>query len=146
MLSLVRREPFRGLVRWGPDLERWWNRGWVQPWPLTLLEAGMPVDMFETKDSYVAKVALPGAKPEDFEVSLVGNVLTIKAETKADEQCEENDYIYRECHYGKVERSVTVPDQVKAEDIKAEYERGVLTVTIPKAESRVAKTVKVTAK
>jgi HSP20 family protein len=93
-----------------------------------------PVDVFEEKDAVRIVAELPGVKAEDVQISLENTVLTIRGEKKqvAEEQTE-RVHRYERC-YGVFERSFTVPITIDAEHIKAAYEDGVLSVTLPKVE------------
>jgi HSP20 family protein len=90
--------------------------------------------MYEENDNVVVKAAIPGAKAEDIDVSINGDVLTIKGETKSSEEIEEENYIYREQRYGSFSRSVGLPANVNTEDAEADFEDGILTLTMPKLE------------
>jgi HSP20 family protein len=94
----------------------------------------------------MVKTAVPGVKPEDIDISIVGNSLTIKGETKAEEKVEKQDYILQERHYGSFERSMRLPDGVLADKTEASFKDGILTLTVPKAAEARPKTIKVQAK
>jgi HSP20 family protein len=102
--------------------------------------------MYETDDTIVVKSAIAGIKPEDLDVSVTGDTLTIKGETKAEEEVKEESYIRRERRYGSFCRSLAIPTAVVADKAKAEFEDGVLTLTLPKAEEVKPKAIKVKAK
>ena len=106
----------------------------------------MPVDMYETEDSVVVTAAVPGVKPEDIDITVTGDTLTIKGETRAEEEVKEENYIRRECRYGSFCRSLTVPVSIVADKAEAEFENGVLTLTLHKAEEVKPKPIKVKAK
>jgi HSP20 family protein len=111
-------------------------------WPVTTQEDGgslvgqwvPPVDVFEDKDAVRIVAELPGVKPEDVQISLENNVLTVRGEKR--QTAEENsDRVHRyERYYGIFERSFSVPTTVDAEHIKATYDLGVLTIRLPKME------------
>jgi HSP20 family protein len=92
------------------------------------------VDVFEEADAIRIAAELPGVRPEDIKISLEGNVLTIHG-TKQQEAEEKTERVHRyERTYGAFERSFTLPASVESKDIKANYDNGVLTVTLPKSE------------
>lgn len=93
-----------------------------------------PVDVFEEKDALRIAAELPGVKPEDVTISVENKILSIRGEKRqlAQEKTERG-HRYERC-YGVFERSFTIPTTVDGEHIKASYENGVLTVTLPKAE------------
>jgi HSP20 family protein len=93
-----------------------------------------PVDVFEEADAIRIMAEVPGVKPEDVKIAVEGNVLTIQG-TKQQVAEERTERVHRyERTYGQFERSFTLPATVDAEHIKARYESGVLTVTLPKVE------------
>jgi HSP20 family protein len=93
-----------------------------------------PVDVLEEKEQIRIVVELPGLKPEDVNISLEGNALTISG-TKVQQAEERTERVHRyERAYGSFERSFTLPSSVDAQNIKATYQHGVLTVTLPKTE------------
>ncbi|HEX4574373.1 MAG TPA: Hsp20/alpha crystallin family protein [Gemmatimonadales bacterium] len=93
-----------------------------------------PVDIFEEADAIRIVAEVPGLKPEDVKISLENNVLTIHG-TKDQVAEERTERVHRyERTYGRFERGFTLPATVDANGIKAAYEHGVLTVTLPKAE------------
>jgi|SRR5579884_100372 HSP20 family protein len=93
-----------------------------------------PVDIVEEADAIRIMAEVPGVKPEDVKISVEGNVLTIHG-TKQQVAEERTERVHRyERTYGVFERSFTLPATVDAGNIKATYEHGVLTVTLPKAE------------
>ena len=139
------------LVRWNPvreaaELMNEFDR--VLEYPLLRQRWGMPLrtnevvgswnlalDVAEKGDVFTVKASLPGISPDDLNVTLEDNVLTIQGETKEDETIEENSYHIRERRYGSFSRSVRFPVPAEGDKVEAEYENGVLTLTIPKAEA-----------
>jgi HSP20 family protein len=116
--------------------------GWLAPWGAE----GLAVDMYETDENVVVKTSVPGIKAEDIDITITGDTLTIKGETKAEEKVEKANYIRQERRYGAFSRSVTLPTSIVAEEAKAEFENGVLTLTLPKAEEVKPKTIQVKTK
>jgi len=102
-----------------------------------------PIDMYHTANDVVVKAALPGVKPDDVEITIVGDTLTIKGEAKAEEEVKREDYLYQERRYGAFSRSVTLPSGLDTDKAEATFENGVLTLTIPKVEKVKPKQVKV---
>jgi HSP20 family protein len=148
MTKLVRWEPFHDLVSLREAMSRLFEESFVRPqagWPAPV-GAGTPaVDMYETDETIVVKAAIPDVKPEDLDISVTGDTLTIKGETKAEEEVKKEHYIRRERRYGSFCRSLTIPVLVVADKAKAEFENGVLTLTLPKAEEAKPKVIKVKA-
>jgi HSP20 family protein len=147
--NLVRWEPWSDLMSLREAMDRLFEESVVRPragWLAPLGAASLAVDMYETDDKVVVKTAVPGVKPEDIDVSITGDVLTIKGETKTEEKVEKADYIRQERRYGAFSRSLSLPSMVVADKASAEFENGVLILTLPKAEEVKPKTIKVKAK
>jgi len=106
----------------------------------------MAVDMYQTDEDVIVKASLPGVKPEDIHVTVNDNVLTISGEVKQEEEVKNAVYHLRERRYGTYSRSITLPVPVQVDKAKAEYENGVLTLTLPKAEEVRPKTITVKVK
>ena len=103
----------------------------------------LALDVMENPDSYVVKASVPGIKPEDIEVTIDNNMLTIKGETKEESEHEDGNYHLRERRSGSFYRSVSLPANVKEDKIEAVNENGVLTLTLPKAEEAKPKKIEV---
>jgi len=106
--------------------------------------ARLPLDVYSTEDEIVIVAPIPGVKPEDVDITLEGDNLTIKGEIKP--PIENVDYIMQERWYGPFSRSLVINVPVDANKIEATFENGLLTVVIPKAEEVKPKTIKVQAK
>jgi HSP20 family protein len=148
MASIVRWEPFRDMVALREAMDRMVEEGLVRaPAPFAgWMPGGLAVDMYETDDSVVIKTAIPGMKAEDIEVSVTGDTLTIRAETKEETEVKRESYLRRERRFGSCCRSVTLPGGLEADKAEADYTDGVLTLTFPKAEEVKPKSIKVAAK
>jgi HSP20 family protein len=123
-------------------------RPWDDRWLLTRTDGSrvLPLDMYETDEDVVVKATVPGVKPEDLNITVTEDVLTIKGETKAEEEVERENYHLRERRYGAFQRSVRLPASVKPDKAEAVFKNGVLTLTLPKADEVRPKTIKVKAK
>ena len=95
----------------------------------------VPLDVYEDGNNLVIKAALPGIKPEDLNIEVRDNVLTISGETKENVEQKGKGYLLNERRSGQFKRTVTLPYDVDADKAEAEYEDGVLTLTLPKAEA-----------
>ena len=116
--------------------------GWIAP----MGAADLAIDMYETKDDVVVKAALPGIKPEQVEVTITGDTLSIRGESTEENEVREENYLRKERRFGSFCRSVVLPSGIKADKADAMFENGVLTLKIPKAEETKAKTIKVKTK
>jgi HSP20 family protein len=147
------RKPAEIVPRWG-EIDRWFDRlaedFWRRPfpslfgerWPFPTISLKAPsLDLFEEKDEMVVKADLPGLSKEDIEVTVAGDVVTIKGEKKKEEEIKEKDYYRRERSYGSFARSVQLPCEVKADQIKAQFKDGVLEIRMPKTEEAKKKSI-----
>jgi HSP20 family protein len=105
-----------------------------------------PVDIYEDKENVLVKAELPGLKKEDIEISLQEGYLTLSGERKHEEERKEADVYRSERWEGRFHRAISLPCRVDAEKIKAIYNEGVLTVTLPKAEESKPKQIPITIK
>jgi HSP20 family protein len=148
--NIVRWEPFSEMMSLREAMNKLFEDSFIRPGsmiaPFETGAMGIAVDVIETKENVVVKASVPGIKPEDIDVSVTGDVLTIKGETQAEEKIEQGSYIRQERHFGAFQRSLTLPTVVVADKAKAEFEHGVLTLTLPKAEESKPKTIKVKTK
>jgi HSP20 family protein len=108
--------------------------------------AVVPLDIYESGDKVIVKAAAPGVAAEDIEVTITGDMLTIKGEMKAEEKVEKGNYLRQERRYGNFCRQVSLPAGVKTEGVQATFKDGVLTLELAKTEAVKTKTVKVVTK
>lgn len=97
-------------------------------------EGQLALDMYQTKDSLVVKSTIAGVRPEDIDVTVNDNVLTISGERMQQDEVRDKDYYMQECYWGEFSRSVELPEEFDPEGISAEIKDGILTVMIPKSE------------
>jgi len=95
--------------------------------------ASMPVDVTEEGDRDVVTASIPGSPADDIDVTVHDGVLTIKAETQSEAAQQEANYRLRERHVGSVQRRFTLPSTVDEDHVVAQYDHGVLTLSLPKA-------------
>ncbi len=147
-MTLMRWEPFREIMSLRDAMDRLFEDSFVRPSRLWSELAGETpaVDMYQTEKDVVVKASLPGLKPEEVDIAITGDVLTIKGEHKEEEEEKKADYFRRELRYGAFSRSLTIPVPVKAEKAEANFENGVVTITLPKVEEAKPKQIKVKAK
>ncbi|MEJ2048040.1 MAG: Hsp20/alpha crystallin family protein, partial [Dehalococcoidia bacterium] len=134
MVNLVRWEPFREVISLRQAMDRLFEDSFVGLPRLTMDGSGeFPIDIYQDKKNLVVKAALPGVKPEELDITIADDILTIRGEHKEEQESEEDDYIHRERYYGAFSRSVAIPTKVKSDKAEASFEEGVLTLTLPKA-------------
>jgi HSP20 family protein len=147
MASIVRWEPFRDMMTLRDAMDRMFEERFVRPpMPFGWGEGYLAVDIYETEDNVVVKTAIPGVKAEEIAVSVTGDTLTVKAESKEEEEIQRENYLRRERRFGSYCRSVTLPGGLETEKAEADYSDGVLTLIFPKAEEVKPKSIKVTTK
>jgi HSP20 family protein len=148
MASLIKWEPLSDLVSLRDAMDRLFEDSFVHMRGLPAIFGSEPLalDVFETTDSVVVETAVAGVKPEEIEITITGDLLTIKGETRAEEKVEKANYIRQERRYGAFQRSVQLPGSLVTDKAEATFEDGVLTLTIPKSEESKPKTIKVEAK
>ena len=98
-------------------------------------EGQLSIDVYQTPGEIIIQSTIAGVKPEDIDISINNDLLTIRGHRSMDKKIKEENYLYRECYWGSFSRSIILPVEVEAEKIEAELENGVLTVTLPKAKS-----------
>jgi len=103
----------------------------------------MPLDVYTTGDALVVEAALPGVKPEDVQVSILGDTLTLNATSGSERTAEEGGYHVQEVRRGRFARTVTLPSGVKSDAASATFENGILKLWIPKAEQAKPRQIKV---
>ena len=129
-MAIIRWDPFRDMTQVTNQFNRLVDQVWNGR-----QESWLPaVDVFDTKDAVVLKAELAGMDPDEIQIEVEDNVLTIKGERKFEETVDEERYYRVERRFGSFQRDLALPQGVKPEDIAAAYEDGILTVTVPKAE------------
>jgi HSP20 family protein len=106
-------------------------------------EGELALDIFQTKDSVVVKSTIAGVKPEDLDITIADNLVTIRGERKQEEQIKKEDYLLTECYWGGFYRSFELPVEVDADKANADIKDGILTLTLPKLAKSRTKKVKV---
>ena len=148
-MSIVRWEPFRDFMTLREAMDRLFEDSFVGPRPrewVSAAEGTLALDVYQTDDAAVVKTAVPGVKPDDIDITVSGNTLSISGETKEEEEVKEENYIRRERRVGSFSRSVVLPEGLEVDKAEASFEDGVLTLTIPKAPESKPKVVKITGK
>jgi len=98
-------------------------------------EGQLSIDVFQTDKAIVIKSTIAGVKPEDIDISINNDMLTIRGKREMNEEIREENYLYKECYWGSFSRSIILPVEVQEDKIDALLENGVLSVTLPKAKS-----------
>jgi len=144
MRIITRWEPQRGLTTLQDQINRVFSDSFDRTGEEGSLTAWAPaVDIYETEHELVVKADLPDIDPKDLDIRVENNILTIRGERKFEKQVNEDKYLRVERSYGSFARSFTLANTVNAEAIKADYQNGVLTLSIPKREEAKPKQIKV---
>lgn len=106
-------------------------------------EGQLNIDMYQTKDNVIIKSTIAGVRPEDIDITVANDMVTVKGSRKKEEAVVQDDYFYQECYWGSFSRSVIVPVDIDSEHIEADLKDGILTIVIPKAAKAKTKKVKV---
>jgi HSP20 family protein len=142
--TLSRFEPFRGVNTLQEQINRLFGEAFDRSSDQASLASWAPaVDIYETEHELVVKADLPDVKPEDLDVRVENNILTIRGERKFEKKVHEENYLRVERAYGAFSRSFSLASTVNTEAIKADYKDGVLSLTIPKREEAKPKQIKV---
>jgi HSP20 family protein len=105
-------------------------------WLGTEFEEGqLSIDVYQTPESLVVKSTIAGVKPDDIDIAINNDLLTIRGKREMLEKINDNSYLFRECYWGSFSRSIILPVEVIPEKIDASLENGVLTVILPKAKT-----------
>lgn len=126
------------IVRWNPQVNRMhrFNEferflGGQMNMPVY---RGLPLDVVESEDGFIVNASVPGINPDDVEITIEEDVLSIKGEVSNESESDEETYLIRERRSGSFGRSIRFPVEVDAEAVEATYENGVLTLNVPKVE------------
>jgi len=115
------RQDLSRFFDWGPA----WSRGQISTWQPNL-------DIYQTETEVVAMVEIPGVNPEDVDVTVTKNMLSVKGNLKQSEEVKEEGYFRSERRFGAFQRVVPLPAEVKANETKASFKNGVLEIRMPK--------------
>jgi HSP20 family protein len=144
-MAIERWDPFREAVSLRDAMNTLFQESFVRP-----SNGGghggftaLPLDVSENENDFVVKGSLPGVKPEDVQITVHGDTLTIQGESKSAEEKKGEHWHLRERRFGSFQRSVSLPTAVDSERAEAQFEHGVLTLTLPKSESAKPRQIKI---
>jgi len=139
MKTLVRVNPMSDFRAMDEMLERFFGRSpMISPNATTL-----PIDVFDRDGKLVVKAAIPGIAPENLDIQIEGNVLTIRGEVKSEYENQDVKVYRREMSYGSFARSIRLPDDIDIEHADAEFDNGFVTIAFPKLEEEKPKSIQV---
>lgn len=139
-MTVDRWDPFRDVMTFREAMDRWLQHGISGTGQLlsNMRSEAMPIDLIERDDAFVLRAAVPGVVPEDVEVTMQGERITLRAEMRAEQERAGDIWLVREQRSGTVQRSITLPSAVSTENAEARIENGVLTLRLPKAHGATA--------
>ncbi|HCI79712.1 MAG TPA: Hsp20/alpha crystallin family protein [Ktedonobacter sp.] len=147
-MSLVPQDSFDVFMPLRDAMNRLFEESVIGPRVELFTGRTFPIDVYEAQDKqhYVIEAALPGLKPEDVQITVMNDILTIRVTKKSEEKVEKGNYIRQERYEGEMSRSITLPTTIDADKVQATYEHGVLTIHIPRADTAKPKQISISAK
>jgi HSP20 family protein len=147
MNKLVRWQPMNDLVSLREAMDRLFEDSWVTPRTWTAMSnwTEPTLDIYETRDHVVVRAAIPGYKPEEVEITVTGNVLSLQGQTREETEDKDKNYLRRETRLGSFTRTIELPSGLQSDKADAKFENGMLTISLPKAEEVKPKSIKVRA-
>lgn len=139
-MALERWDPFRDVVSLRDAMNSLLQESFVRAPDGS---AALPLDVSENEREFVIKASLPGVKPDDVRITVHGDLLTIRAETKAEEEKKGDTWHLRERRFGVFQRSLNLGTSVVSDKAQAKFEQGVLVLTLPKADEARPKQIKI---
>lgn len=146
-MTMQRWEPFKEMMTLRNAMDRLFDESVIRPSVyLYGSDATIALDVYQTANDVVVKASLPGYKPEEVDISVTGDTVSIKGEHQEEKETQEENYWLKERHVGSFARAITIPTEIRSEKTEASFENGVLTLTLPKAEEVKPKQIKIQAK
>ena len=144
-MALDRWDPFREMMSFREAMDRWLQQGISGTGQLlsSMRPDSIAMDVIEHDDAFEIRASVPGVKPEDVEVVVQGERVTVRAEVRGDEERRGDNWLMREHRYGTMQRSVTLPAPVSSDNAEARIEHGVLTLRLPKLQGAQARRITV---
>ena len=146
MSNLIRWEPVREMMTLREAMNQLFDDSFTRPVNMSGGSVMPAIDLYQDDNQVVVKAALPGLKSEDVQISVTADVLTLRGEFKMQAEPKDATYHLREHRYGAFERALRLPTEVQTDKSRADFENGVLTITLPKAEAVKPKTINIKVK
>lgn len=144
-MAIERWDPFREAVSLSDAMNTLLRESFIRPSnvPGQSGPGLLPLDVSENENEYVVKASLPGVKPEDVQITVHGDTLTIQGETRGEEEQKGQRWHLRERRFGQFQRSLSLATPVDSDKAQASFEHGVLTLTLPKSEQAKPRQIKI---
>ncbi len=136
MATLVRWDPFREMLDLRRRMDRMFEYSFrtMDQWEGGEQQSSLALDVSEDQNNYTIKASIPGVNPDDVEITMNNDILTISGESRQENEQEQGQWHLRERHFGRFSRSIRLPNAISSENIEATCENGVLIIQLPKAE------------
>ncbi len=144
-MAMERWNPFQDVFSLRDAIDRLMQESFIRPGSLLGFsgQTSLPLDVAENENGFVVHASLPGVKPEDMQIMVQGDMLTIRGEMKVEEERKDQQWILHEQRSGAFQRSVRLPAQINADQVQATFENGILTLTLPKSEAARARHIRI---
>jgi HSP20 family protein len=144
-MAIERWDPFHEAISLRDAVNSLFQDSFVRPggMPVQSGLSALPLDVSETENEFVVKASLPGIKPDDVQITVHGDTLTIRGESKVEEERKGEHWHFRERRSGVFQRSLSLSAPIDSDKAQADFEHGVLTLTLPKSESAKPRQIKV---
>lgn len=146
MSNLIRFEPMREMLTLREAMNQLFDDSFTRPFSMSGGSTMPAVDLYQDQESVYVRAVLPGIKPSDVQISVTADVLTLRGEFAQDEERKDITYHLREFRNASFERLLRLPVDVQTDKARADFENGILTVTLPKAEAVKPKTISIKVK
>jgi HSP20 family protein len=146
MANLAIRDPFSNMLPLSDAMNKLFESSFLSPRAAGWWQSSYGMDVYETGDEFVVRATLPGFRPEDVNISAIGNQLTITGKPSAYTTPEGARYLVQEIAPAEFQRSLTLPVEFDTNKAQASYEHGVLTLTLPKSEGAKPKQIAISVK
>jgi len=144
-MAIDRWEPFREAVSLSDAMNALFRESFIRPSSVPGQQGPglLRLDVSETENEFVVTASLPGVKPEDVQVTVHGDTLTIQGESKVEDEKKGQRWHLRERRFGQFQRSLSLATPVDSDKAQAKFEHGVLTLTLPKSEQAKPRQIKI---
>lgn len=106
-------------------------------------EGQLAIDVFQTPNEIIIESTIAGVKPDDLDISITNESVTIRGKREKEKRVSDEDYFYQECYWGRFSRSIILPQEVDSDNAEASFKNGVLTIRLPKINRQKSKKLKV---
>lgn len=106
-------------------------------------EGQLTVDVYQTPEDIIVESAIAGVKPEDIDVNVTGDSISIRGARRHENEVDDNNYLYQECYWGRFARSIILPQEIDPENADVSFKNGILTIRLPKVNKKKSKKLRV---